>query len=271
MLVPAKCSINTVQMLMDEIAVLDSPESQDYLDIKDEQMEICKQLVSKCIANGILDGSNLQKQTFPFDSNEYDVFISYSHNDEELAYLLYQYLTDSNLKCFLDSTIWYSADDLLKEIDNKYCRNGDSSYSYQKRNFSTAHVHTMLGMSMLEAVNRSELILFLESDKSLPLRTGINKQTLSPWIYQEMQFANHIQPRIPSRMHKIQTRLFSKTRKEFLAENRVQDSRLQVAYHVDFSNFQNLDLDDLRLLQQGQQGLDNVYKQHKLKHYEHSR
>lgn len=72
--------------------------------------------------DGIIDGSKLQKLDFPSVQKEYDVFISYSHNDEDLALYLASWLSNyCGLSCFLDSTVWHGADDLLKVIDDKYC------------------------------------------------------------------------------------------------------------------------------------------------------
>lgn len=72
--------------------------------------------------DGIIDGSKLQKLDFPSVQKEYDVFISYSHNDEDLALYLASWLSNyCGLSCFLDSTVWHGADDLLNVIDDKYC------------------------------------------------------------------------------------------------------------------------------------------------------
>lgn len=255
MFVPVKCKIEIIRNLgnytpLTEIQTIDQTNHIFY-----------KRLLNQCNSGGVLDGSNLQQLTFPFEKQEYDVFISYSHNDEQYASILYQYLTDHGLKCFLDSTVWCSADALLSEIDKQYCMAEDGRhYDYTKRNFSTSHVHTMLGMAMMEAIDRSELILFIESDKSLSLRDGITNKTLSPWIYQELQIANHINPRIPSRMRSYKTKLFCN--RGIIAESEAVKSSLQIEYNVNFDNFHNLDLKDLFHLKAGIKGLDYVYKAH---------
>ena len=51
----------------------------------------------------------------------YDIFISHSHNNQKEAEILSAWLTKyKGFTCFVDSFIWGSADELLKEIDNKY-------------------------------------------------------------------------------------------------------------------------------------------------------
>lgn len=65
--------------------------------------------------DGDINGSELQNLTFPLACH-YDVFISYSHIDEKVAWGLYSFLRSKKLKVFLDSTIWHSADKLLREM-----------------------------------------------------------------------------------------------------------------------------------------------------------
>ena len=83
-----------------------------------------KKILEACTHDGIIDGADLSALNFPFDINNdspihYDVFISYSHLDEEEAEYLHWFLTTQcKLHVFLDSTIWHSADLLLKVIDD---------------------------------------------------------------------------------------------------------------------------------------------------------
>lgn len=76
-------------------------------------------------SDGIIKGDTLKDTYFPsglFDGSNYDVFISHSHNNEEEAHLLAAWLKKyKKLSCFVDSFAWGSADQLLKEIDDKYC------------------------------------------------------------------------------------------------------------------------------------------------------
>lgn len=181
---------------------------------------------------GIIDGERLQNFVFP--TNNYDVFISHSHNDLEIAKRFATWLKEKyGYNVFLDSFVWNSADGLLLEIDNLYCKQRNGLYNYHKRNYSTAHIHTMLSMSIMEIIKRSKVGILIDSHHSINLerlRNSNQAKTLSPWIFQEImlmrQFANS----------ESSTRMFS-------SEN--LNESLQMAHTVDLSDFTPLTARDL--------------------------
>ena len=182
--------------------------------------------------NGIIKGDTLKDSYFPstlFLGSNYDVFISHSHNNEAEAHLLATWLEKfRGLTCFVDSFAWGSADQLLKEIDDKYCikqrnRNGNSYY-YNKRNFTTSHVHAILSMALLDTILRSKYCIFIESTESVPLNSGLKKKTLSPWLYEEIKYMQLLQP-------KQETKMFSEGLEKAIAD-------CKIAYDVtDISQF----------------------------------
>lgn len=219
-------------------------------------------LASVTDQNGVIDGSNLKRLTFPFDKAHYDVFISYSHDDEFEALYLATYLRGKGLSVFLDSTVWYSADGLLDKIDHKYSWADDKiHFDYIKRNFSTSHVHAMLSMAMLEAIRRSECCLFIESPHSLTLKSGIENKTLSPWIFEEATFINAIQPSLPPRLTEPHTRMFCEG-----GNIRVNDSanQLKAQYNIDLSNFKEIKSEGFEV-NRGTAILDAIYSQYQIK------
>ena len=163
-----------------------------------------------------------------------DVFISHSHNDLEIAKRFATWLKEKyGYNVFLDSFVWNSADGLLREIDNLYCKQRNGLYNYHKRNYSTAHIHTMLSMSIMEIIKRSKVGILIDSHHSINLerlRNSNQAKTLSPWIFQEImlmrQFANS----------ESSTRMFS-------SEN--LNESLQMAHTVDLSDFTPLTARDL--------------------------
>ena len=264
MFVPLRVSTKSIGFLYELVGNLGD------VSIDKENSDVYDRLLRSCTkADGTIDGTNLQQQVFPFDKTNYDVFISHSHADEEFALYLYAWLKKSGLNCFIDEVLWYSADELLKKIDLDYCKASTPGLiDYDKSLRSSGHVHTMLGMSMFEAINRSECCLFIESSNSLTLKDGIDNNTLSPWIYQEVQYANHMKPQLPPRLQQSSLRMFSEggnilcESREF---SRVEDS-LKIEYKVDFSNFQEINHGDLYCMNgSGTKGLDMIYKKYLLK------
>lgn len=150
---------------------------------------------------GIVKGDALKDDYFPIfqkGGKPYDIFISHSHNNESEAILLAAWVEKRfpGMKCFVDSYAWGSADQLLKEIDDKYClRHHKKTYDYKKRNFTTSHVHAILSMSLLDIIDSSKYCIFIESRESISLSNGLTKKTFSPWLYEEISFMKLLQPR----------------------------------------------------------------------------
>ena len=143
--------------------------------------------------DGSLDGSMMQANWFP--QIKADIFISHSHKDEKLALALAGWLKDSfGLTAFSDSCVWGYANDLLKMIDDKYCLKDMHSYSYEKRNYSTSHVHMMLSVALTQMIDNTECLFFLNTPNSITPDTIIN-QTESPWIYSEIAATRLIRKR----------------------------------------------------------------------------
>lgn len=231
----------------------------------DKSKEFYTKILEACTHDGVIDGSDLSSLNFPFDNDEntpvnYDVFISYSHNDEQYARYLYWFLTNQcNLSVFLDSTIWHSADALLKAIDDAYCKNTSSrTYCYQKRNYSTSHVHTLLSMAMLTAIERSECFIFIESENSTTLKDGLSNCSLSPWIYQESMFADILPSVKPSRFDNVlQVITMSFAAVECLREGR----QLMIRHKLRTDDLHVIDADDLETMrsEKGKLCLDRLY------------
>lgn len=140
------------------------------------------------------DGDMISKEWFPID--DYDVFISHSHKDEDLALALSGWLYEKHgIKAFVDSCVWGYSNDLLKELDKKYSLNKDNkTYDYETRNITTAHVHMMLMIALSKTMDKSEAIFFLNTPNSIHVDFSTKKEkTFSPWIYGELQMANLLQ------------------------------------------------------------------------------
>ena len=149
-----------------------------------QRAKIIEKISSFANGDGSLDGTKMQKNWFP--QIKADIFLSHSHKDEKLAIALAGWLKKTfGLTTFIDSCVWGYANDLLKIIDKKYCLKDMHSYSYEKRNYSTSHVHMMLSVALTKMIDNTECLFFLNTPKSITPDTIIN-QTETPWIYSEI-------------------------------------------------------------------------------------
>lgn len=160
--------------------------------------ENTEDVLSNYVLNGIIDGTGLSDEWFKRIKS--DVFLSHSHKDTKLAYILAGWLEEHfGVKVFMDESIWGSADKLLKTIDNKYCKSDvdERNYDYKKRNLSTSHVHAMLTVAIWEIIDKTEIVIFLNTDNSIPQIAnsieGKDNYTLSPWIYEELMVTKLIE------------------------------------------------------------------------------
>lgn len=222
---------------------------KDYEDIGQKyynqiKMDVQKSLKEFIGTDGVIDGTKLQQNWFP-TQQKFSVFLSHSHSDEKLAISLAGFLKkELDLDTFIDSCIWGYSNDLLKEIDEKYCRHANGvSFDYDKRNYSTSHVHMMLSIALSKMIDNCEAIFFLNSENSISLNEEIKKErTTSPWIYNELSLADMIAIR-PVNQYRDRFLQFSHTAYDEINES----SSLQIKYEVGkiLKNFISLSKYDL--------------------------
>lgn len=216
-----------------------------------------KQLIRGELEKDVIDGSKLQEYSFPTgEHGDYDVFISYSHNNKNEAVFLASWLINNcNLRVFLDSNVWENADGLLKNIDDLYCMQKDGHYNYHRRNYSTSHVHAMLSMAIMDIINKTECCIFIESEESIYLKSLNNAnsaKTLSPWIYEE----NMMMRLLPSHSYR-NISCFSNIRKAEIFDS---SENLKITHNIDDSQFYVLRYNSLLSMKgKGVQGLDELY------------
>lgn len=156
------------------------------------------ELLKNYLKDGTIDGTKLAKEVFA--QNSYDVFLSYSHDDEDLIFIIAGLLIEQfGLNVFVDTFYWGSADRLLKEIDDVNCKQADGTYNYAKRNLTTSHVHAMLTSAIIQIMDSSETVIFINTENSVPvlkdILSGTKEYTFSPWIYEEILLTNYLRKR----------------------------------------------------------------------------
>lgn len=205
--------------------------------------------------DGVIDGSKLSNNWFP--QIEADVFISHSHKDFDTALILAGIIASKNLTPFIDSCVWGYADDLLKAIDKQYCKNeGSVYYDYNKRNYSTSHVHMMLTIALTKMLYNTECLIFLNTPNSIypknDIPTDYCDATLSPWIYAEMEMTNFLRPQTKEK-HRIVQKAFSEGREDLKIFHTAETPNIQKVGVSDFINWTNHEYSSK------EQALDNLY------------
>ena len=156
--------------------------------------------------DGVINGDSLKQNFFPTETKKvFNVFISHSHDDVDIAEKFAKWLESNFLvSCFVDSMVWKNMADLQMLVDRNLPKNEKGRYRYTDVLKSSAHVHSMLSLSLFEMIDQCECCIFIGSKNSLRLNLHeINNETLSPWIYQEIFYMNHAKPITPQHVEDL--------------------------------------------------------------------
>lgn len=159
------------------------------------------------LGGGPIDAEKVSNLLFPKGKNP-DVFLSHSYADRDEAVKLAQQMRQIGLSVFIDSEVWGSVFDLLQKVDDEYCLNtSGKTYSYQKRNRSTAHIYMILNSALHHMIDRSEAFIFVASENSLiadvtesQISDLEESKTASPWIHSELLFSSMVRRQVPERI-----------------------------------------------------------------------
>lgn len=254
--------------LSDEIYNIGTHDKSYYKYIGERVYKECdatakKNLTTFIKENGTIDGTAIQNEWFnPIKAN---IFLSHSHKDIEEVKTFAGWLNvEFGLTSFIDSCFWGYCDDILKQIDLDYCKNdGENTYNYILRNYSTSHVHMMLAVSIAKMIDSTECVMFLNTPNSINwqnelkcLKSDGNYKTFSPWIYDELAMSSMLQINEPNRY---------KTNKR--RETFFEHSELNIEYNVTeyIEQMTKLNLSDLKKWKyasngiKGEKTLDELY------------
>lgn len=214
--------------------------------------------------DGVVEASDLQNGFFPTNfRDKYQVFISHSYKDIEIVKALANALSDRfGIRCFVDSMVWGSMYHLLKEIDNKYCLMPSNLYDYEKRNSSTAHVHAMLSIALMEMIEQCECCIFIQSENStipsLKLKSISNEdKTFSPWIYEEINYMNMLQPHKSQRLLRMFSSLNENVQREI---NSYTEHPVPIVHGLNLKHFTQVTKETLPYINDGDDWLNTLYR-----------
>lgn len=187
-------------------------------------------------AESTFDGNALINQWFP-KIQKYDIFISHSHDDLNLAKALANWLGNSfGLSCFIDSTVWGEFPDLRKQINSYFSIHLGSKYTFNMQDRVSQHVMMMLNSSLMEMMSRCQCLFFLNTPNSVSIDEVLRGATYSPWIFSEIGMFNCIEKKVPPSL---------------LKENQQeQENFANITYKLDLSQLCDLDANSLVKWQQ---------------------
>ncbi|MCP3032495.1 hypothetical protein LF817_14300 [Halobacillus sp. A1] len=221
-----------------DTAFLSSYKNAGEVAFNKQKNYIQKELDRFVLDEGSLDGSALQDDWFP--DVDADIFLSHSHGDQKLTMAFAAMLKEEfGLKAFIDSCVWGYADDLLKKIDDEFCKNKTdtgATYNYNLRNYSTSHVHMMLSSALTKMMDKTECLIFVNTPNSITTRDAIEKKTKSPWIYSEIATSHVLRKKNPERHEELE-----KSWKYEAAQK-----KLDIVYNVDLDHLTLLSTDDIK-------------------------
>ena len=154
----------------------------------------------------IIQAWEIKKLLLP--SKRYDIFISHSHKDLELAkgFANYLYLF-FNVTCFIDSLYWGNIDELQNELNELHLTydgvTKKSYYDYEKTLQVAKHADMILASALTEMIDNCECVFFLNTDNSVIRGTEAmsKNETYSPWIYHEVFTTTIIQKKQRSKFN----------------------------------------------------------------------
>lgn len=155
-------------------------------------------------ANKTVNAGEIKNILMPTDN--FDIFISHSHKDVELAKCLAGYIEQElGLKCFIDSLYWGNIEELQEELNKEHYNEKTESYSHQKTMEVAKHANMILASALTEMIDRCECVFFLNTDNSvIPGKEALKpNQTYSPWIYHEVYTVSRIRKNVPVRRKKM--------------------------------------------------------------------
>jgi len=211
--------------------------------------------------DGIIDGNKVIENWFP--SIEFDVFLSHSHRDRDLALSFAGFLKEEfNLKVFIDSAVWGHSNELIDSITQHYPQEKKKKASDLEKLINIiSHVNLMLKSALDKMIDNCEAIFFLNTPNSVSLNNSVQQKTNSPWIFSEIATTQVIRKKTPERLKK-QTKIFANMEGALMMERR---NELTIQYELELNNFTELTRNDINKWRnkfQEKHSIDKLFETH---------
>ena len=223
---------------------------------------ICRLIIDE---DNTLSADQIMEDWFP--SINASIFISHSSCDKDDAVRFANWLYNNyGITSFIDSDFWECISDLQNKIDKTFCKldGKQSTYSYERRNYSTAHVHMILAHALTRMINQTECFFFIKSNNSISIRNTFDR-TFSPWIYHELETVDTIEIHKPIRKTHI-------TEDSEIRKSMECFSSKMVSYPVEGNRLISIDTDFLikwKKVGTDKDNLDELYRLVKNKNYKY--
>lgn len=154
---------------------------------KNDGSDNFKKFIKNIIDDEVIKGDELSSNLFSL--RDVDFFISYSSKDQKIAKKLARVLQkEFAASVFLDCDDWSYCRDIMREVDNRYL-DKDKKYKYDTLKLVSEHFDSMLSVALFQQISKSNVLLLVNTNNSIPFVEDTVSKTLSPWIYEEIVFA----------------------------------------------------------------------------------
>lgn len=207
---------------------------------KDHCLELKEKLFEFLSEDNKLNGTEIRDSWFPQIAA--DIFISHSHKDVKQAISLAGWLkVEFGLRAFVDSCVWEHADFLQRRIDNAYCKKENGNYDYDKRNYTTSHIHMMLSSALSLMIDRTECIFFLNTPNSVNIVSDL-ETTESPWLFSEIVATQYMRINEPQRIKDINEGF-----DDFNGPDDIRKAKnFSIIHNIDLGHLHKIDIESLR-------------------------